>query len=93
MQAIKANGGRVACYPTECYWQDIGRFDDFEQASVDFAADPARFLGPAFVAGTAVFALLLATLLSYGVARTVTRPLGAITATMRVMTATGDLPR
>jgi signal transduction histidine kinase/uncharacterized membrane-anchored protein YhcB (DUF1043 family) len=45
------------------------------------------------LAGTAVLAVLLATLLSYGIARTVTRPLGAITATMRDMAATGDLTR
>jgi signal transduction histidine kinase/uncharacterized membrane-anchored protein YhcB (DUF1043 family) len=43
--------------------------------------------------GTAFLAVLAATLLSYGVARTVTRPLGAITATMREMAATGDLTR
>jgi signal transduction histidine kinase len=45
------------------------------------------------LAGTAVLAVLAATLLSYGIARTVTRPLGAITATMREMAATGDLTR
>jgi signal transduction histidine kinase len=39
------------------------------------------------------FAILAATVLSYGIARTVTRPLGVITATMREMTATGDLTR
>ncbi|HUQ80598.1 MAG TPA: ATP-binding protein, partial [Gemmatimonadaceae bacterium] len=44
-------------------------------------------------AGTAIVALLAATLLSYAVARTVTRPLGTITATMREMAATGDLTR
>jgi signal transduction histidine kinase len=38
-------------------------------------------------------AVLAATLLSYGIARTVTRPLGTITATMREMSATGDLTR
>jgi signal transduction histidine kinase len=37
--------------------------------------------------------VLAATLLSYAIARTVTRPLGAITATMREMAATGDLTR
>ena len=37
--------------------------------------------------------MLAATLLSYAIARTVTRPLGAITATMREMAATGDLTR
>jgi signal transduction histidine kinase len=41
----------------------------------------------------AVVAVLAATLLSYAIARTVTRPLGAITATMREMAATGDLAR
>ena len=42
---------------------------------------------------TAMFVVLMATVVSYGIARTVTRPLGAITATMRDMTATGDLTR
>jgi signal transduction histidine kinase len=41
----------------------------------------------------AVVAVLVATLLSYAIARTITRPLGAITATMREMAATGDLTR
>jgi signal transduction histidine kinase len=45
------------------------------------------------LAATAVIALLVATLLSYAIARTVTRPLGTITATMREMAATGDLTR
>jgi len=42
---------------------------------------------------TAILAVLAATLLSYGVARTVTRPLATITATMREMAATGDLTK
>ena len=42
------------------------------------------------IAGIAVLA---ATVLSYGIARTVTRPLGVITNTMREMAATGDLTR
>jgi signal transduction histidine kinase len=42
---------------------------------------------------TALVAVLAATLLSYGIARSVTRPLGAITATMRDMASTGDLTR
>lgn len=42
------------------------------------------------IAGVAVLAAIL---LSYAIARTVTRPLGAITATMRDMAATGDLTR
>jgi signal transduction histidine kinase len=40
-----------------------------------------------------VIAVLLATILSYAVARTVTRPLAAITAVMREVAATGDLTR
>jgi signal transduction histidine kinase/uncharacterized membrane-anchored protein YhcB (DUF1043 family) len=45
------------------------------------------------LAGIALVAVLVATILSYAIARTVTRPLGAITATMREMAATGDLTR
>jgi signal transduction histidine kinase len=41
----------------------------------------------------ALIAVLVAVLLSYAVARTVTGPLSAITATMREMAATGDLTR
>ncbi|MBI2187227.1 MAG: hypothetical protein HYU37_08925 [Acidobacteria bacterium] len=43
--------------------------------------------------GVLVVSLLLATLFSYGVARTMTRPLAAITAAMRDVAATGDLTR
>jgi signal transduction histidine kinase len=43
------------------------------------------------VALTALGAVLIATLLGYGIARTVTRPLRAVTATMREMAATGNL--
>jgi len=43
--------------------------------------------------GVLVVTLLLATLLSYGVARTMTRPLAAITKAMRDVAATGDLTR
>ena len=45
------------------------------------------------LAVTAVLGVLLATLLSFGVARTITRPLTAITAVMREVAATGDLTR
>jgi signal transduction histidine kinase len=45
------------------------------------------------LAGTALAAVAVATLVSYAVARTVTRPLRAITATMGEMAATGDLTR
>jgi signal transduction histidine kinase len=54
-----------------------------------------RFLGPiqTAIAATAVLTMLLATVLSYAVARTVTRPLGAITSIMRDVARTGDLTR
>jgi len=54
-----------------------------------------RFLGPieTGIAVMVVVAVLLATILSYAVARTVTRPLAAITAVMRDVAATGDLTR
>ena len=42
---------------------------------------------------TAVVALLVAPLLSWVVARTVTRPLGTVTATMREVALTGDLSK
>jgi len=45
------------------------------------------------LAVTALFAVLVATLLSYGIARTITRPLEAVTNVMREMAATGDLTR
>lgn len=44
MLAIKDTGKTVACYQTDCYWQDIGRFDDYQAASDDFTKDPSRFL-------------------------------------------------
>jgi signal transduction histidine kinase len=45
------------------------------------------------LAATAIVAVLLATLLSFAVARTITRPLAAITDVMREVAATGDLTR
>lgn len=45
------------------------------------------------LAVTAVVAVLLATLLSFTVARSITRPLAAITGVMRDVAATGDLTR
>src|SRR4029077_12286234 len=42
---------------------------------------------------TAVVAVLLATILSFAVARTIAQPLAAITGVMREVTATGDLTR
>jgi signal transduction histidine kinase len=45
------------------------------------------------LAVTAIVAVLAATLLSYAIARTMTQPLGTITAAMREMAKTGDLTR
>lgn len=45
------------------------------------------------LAVTAIVAVLLATLVSFAVARTITRPLAAITGVMRDVAATGDLTR
>jgi len=45
IQALHDAGRRVSCFPTTCYWQDIGRFDDYQQASEDFSRDPDQFLG------------------------------------------------
>ena len=45
------------------------------------------------LAATAVVAVLAAILLSYGIARTVTRPVETITSTMREMASSGDLSR
>jgi hypothetical protein len=29
---------------SDAYWQDIGRFDDYQRASADFVNSPDRFL-------------------------------------------------
>jgi signal transduction histidine kinase len=47
----------------------------------------------ASLVGTAIVAVILATLLSFAVARTITRPLAAITDVMRDVARTGDLTR
>lgn len=44
MMAIRQSGRLVSCYRTDCYWQDIGRFDDYQRASEDFVKEPAKFL-------------------------------------------------
>jgi NDP-mannose synthase len=47
MLALHRGGDGVHCHRAACYWQDIGRFDDYTRASEDFVNDPARFLGAA----------------------------------------------
>lgn len=44
MLALHGAGERVHCFRSRCYWQDIGRFDDYARASEDFLANPTRFL-------------------------------------------------
>jgi NDP-mannose synthase len=44
MLAMQRAGKAVLCYRTDCYWQDIGRFDDYQQASADFVDCPSKFL-------------------------------------------------
>ena len=44
MLALHRAGEKVHCHRTDCYWQDIGRFDDYTRASEDFVNDPNRFL-------------------------------------------------
>jgi len=44
MLAMRDAGKLVHCVHTDSYWQDIGRFDDYQRASEDFAADQSRFL-------------------------------------------------
>ena len=44
MTALVEAGQDVRCLKTDAYWQDIGRSDDYQRASRDFAAAPERFL-------------------------------------------------
>jgi len=37
-------GHRVMCCRPDCYWKDIGRFDDYQEASADFEKDSSRFI-------------------------------------------------
>lgn len=43
LEKINENSG-VHCHCHKGYWQDIGRMDDFEQASIDFAEDESKFI-------------------------------------------------
>lgn len=44
MLALHTAREKVHCFRTDCYWQDMGRFDDYTRASEDFVRDPQRFL-------------------------------------------------
>lgn len=41
---VQRGGGKVWCDREPCYWLDIGRIDDYEEAQRQFEADPGRFL-------------------------------------------------
>jgi NDP-sugar pyrophosphorylase family protein len=43
MLALHRSGAGVHCHRTTCYWQDIGRFDDYARASEDYVREPTRF--------------------------------------------------
>jgi len=42
--ALHSANEKVHCHRTDCYWQDMGRFDDYTRASEDFVRAPNRFL-------------------------------------------------
>ncbi|MFC7494573.1 MULTISPECIES: sugar phosphate nucleotidyltransferase [unclassified Nocardioides] len=44
MTRLTETGEDVHCLKSDAYWQDIGRFDDYQRASADFADAPHRFL-------------------------------------------------
>ena len=46
MSSLVQSGHDVHCIKSDAYWQDIGRFDDYQNASADFVAEPGRFLPP-----------------------------------------------
>jgi NDP-sugar pyrophosphorylase family protein len=44
VKRMLAAGERIAAYPFEGYWQDLGRPDDYEQANLDFESMRGQFL-------------------------------------------------
>jgi len=44
LMRIKKRGEKIFCYPTNCYWLDIGRVDDYELAQSEFEKKKSRFL-------------------------------------------------
>jgi NDP-sugar pyrophosphorylase family protein len=45
-------GERVASFPFDGYWMDLGRIDDYEQAVTDFERLKPQFLGEISNEGT-----------------------------------------
>ncbi len=52
MLAMRRAGHPVHCYETDCYWKDIGRFEDYQQASEDFVSNPSRFIAKRVIANS-----------------------------------------
>lgn len=44
---VRASGGDIRCFRSECFWLDIGRPDDFARAQQLYEEDPRIFLGSA----------------------------------------------
>jgi len=44
LESLMSAGHPVRGVPVDCYWQDIGRVDDFARADEDFTANPERFV-------------------------------------------------
>lgn len=44
LSAVQKAKMGVSIHSSECYWQDIGRFEDYQQASADFSENPERFI-------------------------------------------------
>ena len=42
--ALHRAGKPVLCFKSDCYWQDIGLFEDYQRASEDFTNDRSRFI-------------------------------------------------
>lgn len=44
LMSIQRSGNPVLCHRFNDYWKDVGRFEDYQEASADFVKDPNRFL-------------------------------------------------
>lgn len=44
MMRMKKEGEKIYCYPSECYWLDIGRVEDYQVAQDEFEQHKNRFL-------------------------------------------------
>jgi NDP-mannose synthase len=41
---IKRSGANVYCYKSDCYWLDIGRYDDYEKAQLEYETNLKGFI-------------------------------------------------